>query len=143
MPTWPQATALRQSQDHAAELERKQELAWIETKNLEARYRHDFDQKDQQTRDVIATAHADAARARAVSAGVQRDMASFIEAHRYRAQAAAAAGQCAPNDTTAMVLADLFSRADDAAGELAAAFDEARARGLGCEASYGTVAGGN
>jgi len=35
-----------------------------------------------------------------------------------------------------MVLAELFERADKRAGELAAAYDRARAAGLACEASY-------
>jgi hypothetical protein len=35
-----------------------------------------------------------------------------------------------------MVLADLLSRADERAGELAAAYDRARAAGLACEQAY-------
>jgi hypothetical protein len=35
-----------------------------------------------------------------------------------------------------MVLADLLSRADERAGELAAAYDRARASGLACERAY-------
>ena len=138
---WLQTVELHKAQQQAAELEYQQELAWAQTKNLESRYRHEITQQDQQTQAAIAAAHADAARARTAATGLRRDLASFIETHRHRAQAATAAGQCAPDDTASMVLADLFQRADDAAGELAAAFDEARARGLGCEASYGAVAG--
>jgi hypothetical protein len=142
MFVWLQTAQLHKAQDQVAELERQQELAWAQHKNLEARYRHAITQQDQQTKSAIAAAHADAGRARAAATGLRRELAGFIEAHRHRAQTASAAGQCAPDDAASVVLAELFSRADDAAGELAAAFDEARARGLGCEASYGAVAGG-
>ena len=139
---WVQSTQLHQAQQQAAMLQHQQELAWAQHKNLEARYRHEITKQDQQTQATLAAAHADAGRARAAAVGLRRDLASFIEAHRHRAQAAAAAGQCAPDDAASVVLAELFQRADDAAGELAAAVDESRARGLGCEASYGAVAGG-
>lgn len=39
----------------------------------------------------------------------------------------------------AMVLSDLFQRADKRAGELAAAYDQARIAGLTCERSYQSV----
>jgi hypothetical protein len=72
-----------------------------------------------------------------------------IESGRLREQArrlAARASQCASNTSTAqgspsatepaMVLADLLSRADERAGELAAAYDRARTAGLACERTY-------
>ncbi|WP_412139149.1 DUF2514 family protein [Erwinia tracheiphila] len=37
------------------------------------------------------------------------------------------------------MLADLFRRADKRAGELAGEADEARARGLACEAAYDSI----
>ncbi|GAB3359114.1 MULTISPECIES: DUF2514 family protein [Giesbergeria] len=131
-----QGQQLHQAQTHAAELEHQQDLAWAQKKNLETQHRHDTEQKDKETQAAIAVAHADADRARAVSVGLQHDLAGFIEAHRHRAQAATAAGQCAPDDSAALVLADLFSRADARAGELAAAFDESLARGNGCADTY-------
>ena len=136
---WLQTLQLHQAQDRSAKLEQEQQLAWVQTKNLEARYRNDIEQKDQQTRTAITAAHAAAARARAASASLQHDLADFIEAHRQRAQAAAAAGQCETNDTASVVLTQLFRGADDVAGELAAALDESRARGKGCEAIYDTA----
>ena len=137
---YAQSQQLHEAQTHASELEHQQELGWAQKKNLETQYRHDTEQKDKDTKAVLAVAHADADRARAAAVGLRSDMASYLDAHRHRAQAAAAAGQCAPDDTAAVVFADLFSRADDAAGELAAAFDEARVRGRGCETSYDGVA---
>ena len=131
---YAQGQHLHEAQARATELEHQQDLAWAQNKNLETQYRHDSEQKDAQTRVAITAARADAVRARTTAVGLRSDMASFIEAHRRHATTATVAGQCAPDDTAVVVLADLFGRADDAAGELAAAFDEARARGLGCEA---------
>lgn len=137
---WLQTVQLHKSEDHAAALQHQQELDWAQTKNLETRMHHAAAQKDKETQSAIAVAHADADRARAAAIGLRSDMASFIEAHRHRAQAAAATGQCAPDDAAAVVLADLFSRVDARAGELAAALDESRARGSGCEAIYDAIA---
>ena len=39
----------------------------------------------------------------------------------------------------AMVLSDLFSRADQRAGELAKAYDDARIAGLACESTYNSL----
>lgn len=137
---WLQTVQLHKAEDHAAALQHQQELDWVQAKNIETRMRNDAAQKDKDTQSAIAVAHADADRARATAVGLRSDMARFIEARRHRAQSAAAAGQCAPDDTAAVVLADLFSRADARAGELAAALDESRARGGGCEAIYDAIA---
>lgn len=137
---WLQTVQLHKAEDHAATLQHQQELDWVQTKNIETRMRNDAAQKDKETQSAITVAHADADRARAAAVGLRRDMASFIEARRRRAQAAAAAGQCAPDESAAVVLADLFSRADARAGELAAALDESRARGSGCAAIYDAIA---
>jgi len=45
-------------------------------------------------------------------------------------------------ERAAMVFADLLRRADQRAGELAAAYDDARARGLTCELAYDAVRAG-
>ncbi|SEQ19952.1 DUF2514 family protein [Giesbergeria anulus] len=131
---WLQTAQLHQAQDQVATLELQQELGWAQKKNLETQYRHDSEQQDAQTRAALQVAHTDADRARDVAVGLRRDLAHFIDAHRTRVTAATE--QCAPDDSAIVVLSDLFSRADDAAGELAAAFDEARARGLGCEGTH-------
>lgn len=46
-------------------------------------------------------------------------------------------GQTTP--TSAMVLSDLFRRADQRAGELGQAYDRARIAGLACEQAYATL----
>lgn len=79
----------------------------------------------------------------------RRDAAAAdVAADRLRQRAAALAAACrpaadptpadagAPAAGPGLVLADLLGRADAAAGELAAAFDRARAAGLACERSY-------
>ncbi|MCZ0752572.1 DUF2514 domain-containing protein [Aeromonas enteropelogenes] len=78
--------------------------------------------------------------------------AAGLESGRLREQArrlAARASQCASNsgatqgspaaEQPAVVLADLLSRADERAGELAAAYDRARASGLACERAYDSL----
>jgi hypothetical protein len=81
----------------------------------------------------------------ATDAGATADAAG----DRVRSEAGklAARASCGPSDTgvaerskaatrAAMVLSDLFQRADKRAGELAKAYDAARIAGLACERSY-------
>ncbi|MFP5442393.1 MAG: DUF2514 family protein [Betaproteobacteria bacterium] len=91
-----------------------------------------------QTDAQTALAAVDTGRARAVDARdrLQRDLAEYLTRHRAAAQARAAAGQCAPDNAPADLLADLQRRADDRAGELAHVADTARTRGLACERAY-------
>lgn len=133
---WWQGNALHKAQAHAAQLEHAQEVAWIETKNLEAKHRHAVTEQDTQTRAAIAVAQVDADRASAAAGRLRRDLAAYVSRS---AQAATVAGQCPTSNAATVVLAELFAGADDAAGELAAALDEARARGHGCEAIYDAV----
>ncbi|MFM5846863.1 DUF2514 domain-containing protein [Aeromonas veronii] len=102
----------------------------------EKRRQAEIDEVRDHAQEEIAQAQADAT-------------AAGIESGRLREHArrlAARASQCASNPGTAqgssptkepaMVLADLLSRADERAGELAAAYDRARASGLACERAY-------
>ena len=84
----------------------------------------------------IARAEADAAAADAAADSL-REQAKRL---------AARAGQCTSHPTAtqsgkataqpSVVLADVLGRADERAGQLAAAYDRARAAGLTCEAAY-------
>ncbi|MFK3794702.1 DUF2514 domain-containing protein [Pseudomonas sp. NPDC088444] len=88
--------------------------------------------------------------ARQQHAAVAADASSADAAgERVRDQAGklAAGASCTPGDSgiaergasatrAAMVLSDLFQRADKRAGELARAYDQARIAGLACERSY-------
>lgn len=67
---------------------------------------------------------------------MRRELADYLTAHRERATAAAAASQCAADGPALDLLADLFRRADQRAGELAAIADTARARGAACERAH-------
>jgi hypothetical protein len=86
----------------------------------------------------IDQAMADAAATRASADSVQlaadnlarRLAASEASGHSCTAAASKAAARAA------MVLADVFKRADQRAGDLAAIADQARARGLTCEQAY-------
>ncbi|MFH7526486.1 DUF2514 domain-containing protein [Aeromonas sp. A3] len=105
----------------------------------EHRRQAEIDEVRDHAQEQIAQAQADAA-------------AAGVESGRLREQArrlAARASQCASNsgatqgspaaEQPAVVLADLLSRADERAGELAAAYDRARASGLACERAYDSL----
>ena len=135
---WWQGNALHKAQAHAAQLEHAQEVAWIETKNLEARYRHAAQEQDAKTKSAIAGAQVDAERASATAGRLRRDLAAYVVRN---SQPAAVTGQCPTSGPAVVALAELFAGADDAAGELAAALDEARVRGMACERAYGVIEG--
>ena len=90
--------------------------------------------------------YGDADRASAVSRGLhaKADELARRLADRERACGAGTPGRSEAKASGAALLADLFKRADERAGELAREADEARARGLACEAAYDAVkSGGN
>ena len=105
-------------------------------RSLEGKHRDEIAKNDTDAQAAIAA--ADAGRTRAVAARnrLQRDLADYLTQHRAAAQARAAAGQCTPDPAPLDLLADLHRRADQRAGELAAAADEARTRGAACERAY-------
>lgn len=89
----------------------------------------------------IDRATADTAAARA-SAGSLRDAADQLAARLAESEArrdTCTAGASKAAADAARVLADVLKRADERAGILAAAADQARARGLACEAAYDSV----
>ncbi|MBV4519664.1 DUF2514 domain-containing protein [Pseudomonas sp. SWRI74] len=88
---------------------------------------------DQLTADAAAArASADSLRG-AADALAARLAASQASGHSCTAATSAAATRAA------MVLADVLKRADQRAGDLAEGADQARARGLTCEAAYGAI----
>jgi hypothetical protein len=104
----------------------------------EQAYQQSINKAVQDGQRIIDQATADAAAARASADGVQ--LAADNLARRLAASEAsgnsctAAASKAAAR--AAAVLADVFKRADQRAGGLAAIADQARARGLTCEQSY-------
>ncbi|RYF55674.1 MAG: DUF2514 family protein [Comamonadaceae bacterium] len=105
-------------------------------RTLEGTHRDDITKILAEASATTSAAADDALRARAARDSMQRDVADFITAHRVAAQARAAAGVCTPDTSAADLLADLRSRADQRAGELAEIADEARIRGYTCERTY-------
>ena len=85
----------------------------------------------------IALARTDAAAA-AVAARSLRQRAATLAATCDRGAAAdsAAAPGSPPTAGPGLLLADVLGLVDDVAGELAAAYDEARAAGIACERAY-------
>jgi hypothetical protein len=92
------------------------------------------DARQQQAAASVDSATADAAgervRAQASDLAVRSGCASGDSGSTERSKAATRA---------AMVLSDLFQRADKRAGELATAYDVARIAGLACESSYDKI----
>ena len=70
---------------------------------------------------------------------LRNEAAAFASRAGAGGAATPAAGDLPSTSGAALVLADLFGRADSRAGELAQALDEARIRGLACEADYTRV----
>lgn len=126
-------TTLSAERATAERLARQQSEAHRDT---ERKLREDHDRIDSEAQVALAAAAAGADRARTAGQRLQRELADYITAHRARAIAAAAAGQCTPDTGALDLLADLQRRADGRAGALAAVADAARARGLACERTH-------
>jgi len=104
----------------------------------EQAYQQSIDKAVQDGQRIIDQATADAVAARASANGVQlaadnlarRLAASEVSGNSCTAAASKAAARYAT------VLADVFKRADQRAGDLAEVADQARARGMTCEQAY-------
>ena len=123
-----------------AERKAREQSETYRAKEKELRDAHD--KIERETQATLAAANAGADRAVAAGQRLRRELADYLTAHRERATAAAAANQCAPDGPALDLLAELFRRADQRAGELAAIADQARIRGLACEASYNSIGKG-
>jgi hypothetical protein len=86
-----------------------------------------------------ARVQADADRARTAADGLRRQLAAFVATSRGAASDPPAVGSGPPAGDALDVLADLLSRSDEAAGQLAAAADAAHIAGVACEQSYGAL----
>ncbi|ECG1390990.1 TPA_asm: DUF2514 family protein [Salmonella enterica subsp. houtenae serovar 45:g,z51:-] len=113
-----------------------------EAREEEQRRQGEVDEIRKQASQQLAGVKADADRARAASRGLhdRADKLAGQLAERERACGAGTPGRSEAETSGAVLLADLFRRADERAGELAREADEARARGLACEAAYGSIA---
>lgn len=124
----------------AAETDRTLKNLSEKYRTLEGTYHENIATTRASASAAIAAATADAGRARTAAAGLQRDLAEYITAHRRAAQDRTATGQCAPDTAAVDLLADLQRRADARAGELADVADQARARGTACEREHDAAA---
>lgn len=108
--------------------------------------------RDEETRRTLAVQgvaddaqkQLDVARADAGRAGVERErlrkqLAAYAASGGGACPGATVAGASPAGGSAIDVLAELFSRADDAAGALAAALDDAHARGRACERAWGAL----
>lgn len=85
-------------------------------------------------------ARADADAARAAGQRLRDAQRAYIAAALSGAALDPSAARAGPSAATALdVLADLRGRADDTAGELAAALDAAHAAGIACERAYNAL----
>ena len=117
-----------------AERKAREQSETYRAKEKELRDAHD--KIERETQATLAAANAGADRAVAAGQRLRRELADYLTAHRERATAAAAANQCATDGPALDLLAELFRRADQRAGELAAIADTARARGTACERAH-------
>lgn len=122
--------------EQAAELATARAATVVAAREAEQRRQADIERVRQDAEQQIATAERDAAVADAAAVGLREQAsrlalrASQCARHSGTAQSGDAAGQ------PAVVLADLLSRADARAGDLARAYDRARASGLACQRAY-------
>lgn len=123
--------------DDATALAKRQ----AEAREEEQRRQGEIDAISKQARQQLADVQAAADRARAASRGLhdKADKLARQLAERERACGAGTPDRSQAKTSGAVLLADLFRRADERAGELAREADEARARGLACEASYKSI----
>ena len=125
------ASAQRDSGDRQAEAQGERDARQEEQRRAQAQ-----EEARAHAHEQHQVADAGAAGADAAGQRLQRDAAQLAATVSCPGPdpAAVARGQAATR--AAMVLSDLLARADNRAGELAKAYDQARIAGLACEASY-------
>ena len=134
------AEARTQQATQQAESERLSRVASETNRQLERQYRDQVSEIETRAQADLAQSRVAVDRARDAGQRLQRELAAYVERQRASASAAIAAGQCQADAVPAVdLLAELFRRADQRAGELAAVADEARVRGLACEGAYDVV----
>jgi len=93
-----------------------------------------------ETTKKLNDAKNDAAIADNAANSLQQQLSDFMRKSNRRADSTTVSRECAAIATDLTVLAELFSRADKRAGELAAVADESRVRGSACELAYDSLA---
>lgn len=107
----------------------------------ENRRQREADENRNQAVQQISAAKADADNARADADGLHDKAEKLARrlAERERSCNSITSGGSKTNAGGAAVLSELFRRADERAGELAAALDDARIRGMSCESAYDSL----
>lgn len=126
--------------DHLATLQRYAQAAAdaeYQARQEEQRRIQAINEVQTNARQEIEQANADAAAARTTANRLRAELARISQSAR---DTAVASGGKAGADALDL-LADLFSRVDETAGELASAADDARIRGLACERAYQSLRG--
>lgn len=130
---WQQRWSQRDADDATALAKRQ-----TEARNEEQRRQNEINEIRNSAAQRLAVVQADASTARAAADRLHNSAEILARrlADRERTCQSAPPGAGQAAGSGAVLLAELFRSADERAGELAAAADEARARGLACEAAY-------
>lgn len=102
----------------------------------EQRRQADIEKVRDYAREQIERAQADAAAAADAADGLRKQARRLAARASQAGSHSAAAGGSKTAPGAAVVLADVLARADQRAGELASAYDRARAAGNACERAY-------
>lgn len=130
---WQQRWSQRDADDATALAKRQ-----TEARNEEQRRQNEINEIRNSAAQQLAVVQADASTARAAADRLHNSAEILARrlADRERTCQSAPPGAGQAAGSGAVLLAELFRSADERAGELAAAADEARTRGLACERAY-------
>lgn len=133
---WQQRWSLRDAEDATA-LARRQ----TEARNEEQRRQNEINEIRNEAAQQLAIVQADASTARAAADRLHNSAEILAQrlADRERACQSTTPGTGTTAGSGTLLLTELFRRADERAGELATAADEARTRGLACEKAYNAL----
>ncbi|MBX8534512.1 DUF2514 domain-containing protein [Pseudomonas cichorii] len=129
---WQARWSERDADDHKAQAQ-----AEAAERDKEQARQRSLNKAIQDGQKVLDQAHADLAAARADNS--VRRAADDLAAKRQASSHSCTAATSAAATRAVMVLADVFKRADERAGDLAGYADEGRARAVTCEKSYGVI----
>lgn len=133
---WQQRWSQRDAADATALAKRQ-----TKARNEEQRRQNEINNIRNSAAQRLAMVQADASTARAAADRVHKSAADLARqlADRERTCHPTTSDRGQATGSGAILLADLFRSADKRAGELAAAADEARARGVACESAYNAL----
>lgn len=119
-----------------AELANARAALIVQAREEEQRRQAQIEKVREDAEHQIAKAKTDAANADAVASRMHAQAQRLVARASRCTQHSGAAHGGSSGGQSVMVLAELFRRADQRAGELAAAYDRARVAGIACEHAY-------